>query len=152
MFRRFMSLMLVLVVLSAFLVACGDDNSPLPTYAGATSVTNPDATKSISDVFTSSNKDAKVTSFTTADAPDKVKSFFTDNFKKNGWNDKSGDKSIADSSTQLSGVMNGAFVQAFEKGNHKAVIVAFPGASASLLGYQNVADTGTAYMVVDANT
>ena len=28
MFRRFISLMLMLLVLSAFLVACGDDNSP----------------------------------------------------------------------------------------------------------------------------
>jgi len=152
MFRRFISLMLMLLVLSAFLVACGDDNSPLPSYTGATSVTNPDATKSIVDAFKGSNKDAKVTSFTTSDGPDKVKSFFTDNFKKNGWDDKSGDKTIADTSSQLSGLAQGVFLQAFEKGNHKAIIVAFPGSSASLFGYQNVADTGTAYMVVDANT
>ena len=146
MFRRFVCLLMLSMMLSTLLVACGD--AVIPTYSGATSVTVPAAISSSFQTSAGSGvKNATVTGFASTDAPDKVKSFFVDNFKKNGWDDKSSDSSIVDGNKQISASVPGANISLFQKDDKAAGVFVIPGNFASTLGISGVADSGTLYMI-----
>jgi ABC-type uncharacterized transport system auxiliary subunit len=149
MFRRLAPLFLIAILLTAFLSACGDEKTPVPSYAGATTVTVPDQLKSS---FTSSVKDiknAQIEAYKTTDSTDKVKGFFTDSFSKGGWTDKTSQflkPEDAKSFEQL-----GAFIVGYDKGNKGAVIMGFPGSVSSMMGFSGVSDQETIYMVISGN-
>ncbi len=141
--KRIVSLFIMALLTSVLLVACGGD-ATVPTYTGGTSVTMPDALKT---QFTSGIKDvknAKVEAYKTGDDTNKVKSFFTDNFSKNGWDDKTSEMGAdaAKSLDQLKG-----FVVGYQKDNKAAIIMGLPGSAASLIGFTGVTDKDTLYMV-----
>ena len=143
MYKRIVPLVMLSLMLSLMLVACGGE-AVVPTYSGGTAVTLSDQTK---NQFTSSlqgTKNAKLEAYKTSDDPAKVKSFFTDGFSKNGWNDKSGDiKDAAQSLEQLKGFMIG-----YEKDNKAAVVLGLPGSTGSAFGITGANPTDTIYMVI----
>lgn len=143
MYKRIVPVVILSLMLSLMLVACGGD-ATVPSYSGATSVTISDQIKSQFTSNVSGVKNAKLEAFKTSDDSTKVKSYFTDNFSKNGWNDKSGDlQDAAKSIEQLKGFMIG-----YEKDNKAAVILGLPGSTGSAIGVTGAAATDTIYMVI----
>jgi hypothetical protein len=138
--------------MSMVLAACGGSDTAaavLPSYSGATSVTVSDA---LNTNFTSSvpsgTKNPKMVAYSTADTPDKVKSYFVDNFKKNGWDDKSSDPIVTTQNQQLESSIPGASAVAYTNGNNKASVLIFPGSAASLFQLSGVNATGTLFLVI----
>jgi hypothetical protein len=153
MFKRFLPVLAVLLLLSAALVACGDETAAVPTYTGATSVTVPSSFSSqISAGLQSSKlKNAKIEAYKTSDEASKVKSGLVDGFSKGGWNDATGTLlgSGGDSLKAFDGV--GGFILGYEKGNKAAAIMGFPGQLASAVGFTDVGDKDIVYLVMSGN-
>jgi hypothetical protein len=147
MFRRAGLLMVLVLVMSVFLAACGDETATIPTYSGASAVTLPDTIKSQFTASAGSVKNPKVEAFKSSDEAAKIKSGLVDGFKKNGWTDKTDEamKSAGDSFKQLEGM--GAFVIGFEKGSSAAVVMGLPGSLAGALSISGVEQKDTLYMV-----
>ncbi len=145
MFRRFAPLFAIVMILSLVLVACGDEKATVPSYAGATTVTLPASLQPVADSLKTSVKESSVTAFKSADAPDKVKSGFADQFKKDGWEDKASTLGADTKSLEATG----AFILLYQKGSgNAAAVVGFPAQVASALGVTDVAANGSLYIVI----
>ncbi len=147
MFKRFVPLMLVSLLLAMFLVACGDDatSDNVPSYSGATSITmNASSKSAFEGSLTGQVKSAKVDYLKTSDDMNKVKSFYTDSMKKNGWTDKANE--LGDTSKQMEAV--GAFVLGWEKGSKAAVVMGLPGSISGAMGFDGVGANDTVLLVI----
>lgn len=145
--------MLVALMLSVMLVACGDDASTatIPSYTGATTLTLPDAAKTS---FGSSLKDAKnvkIDAYKTSDDSAKVKSFFADNLSKGGWADKSGDISKDSGDSIKSFESLGGFILGYEKGGRQVAVLGMPNVAAGPLGFTDVGPNDTLYLVISGD-
>jgi len=152
------------MVLTLFLVACGDNTSTsppvatttttaatttaaaatttsaptgnndlggVPPYPGATIINVPDTIKTqFMTSVTSSVKNPQLGAFTTTDAGAKVKTFYTDYFSKNGWNDLSA--SLGAAASQFDQM--GGFFLVYTKDKSAFVVIGLPGAAAAGLG------------------
>jgi ABC-type uncharacterized transport system auxiliary subunit len=138
------------MMLPLFLVACGDEAAPVPTYTGSTSVTVPDTVKTQFSSAIQGIKNATVEAYKTSDATDKVKTSFDNSFKSGGWEDKTG-SFLKDSDAQTFKQL-GMFIVGYQKGNKGAVVMGFPGGTvASALGFTGIADNETGYLVISGN-
>ena len=118
-------------------------------YPGSTEVP-------VSDLFASTLEDslgdnvnnAVFKSYKTADDGAKVKSYYIDYFKKQGWTDQS---ALLGSSGAEFETMGGFFLY-FEKGGTVAAILAFPGSLSGSLGFTGVGPKDTLIMVITGNS
>ncbi len=150
MFKRFLPLVMLSLLLSVVLAACGNDAPPtIPTYSGATTVTIPDAvrtqfTGSVKDV-----KDVKLEGYKTSDGLPAVKTYFSDKFKNDGWTDKTGeftkDGGLKDAEAL------GLFVLGFEKGSSAAVVMGLPNALAAAFQITGVGPSDSLYLIFTGN-
>jgi ABC-type uncharacterized transport system auxiliary subunit len=149
MFRRFGVLVVVAVMLTFVLSACGDEKAEIPTYSGATAVTVPDSFKS--QFSTTGVKNGNVAAYKSADDATKVKSGLSDGFKKNGWDDKTSDltASMGDSLKQIEAI--GAFAIGFQKGSKAAAVIGLPGTVAEPLGLTGVGEKDTVYLIISGD-
>src|SRR6476620_11078781 len=121
MFKRFLPLVGLSLLLSVTLAACGNDAPPsIPSYNGATSVTIPETirtqfTGSVKDV-----KDVKLEAYRTSDGLPAVKTYFSDRYKNDGWTDKTSDLTKDGSLKDAESL--GLFVLGYEKGSSAAVV------------------------------
>ncbi len=151
MFRRFAPVLVIVMVLSLALVACGDEKAAtnpdaIPSYTGATTVTVPAVLKTQIDTGIKDQvKSAKYDFFKTADTGTKVKTFFSDNLAKNGWKDMTGALKM-DDLKQMEAM--GVFALGYEKGTKAVAIVGFPGTLSALMGLDGVGENDTLYMVI----
>ncbi len=154
MFKRFLPGLVVALLLSTLLVACGDETATVPTYTGASTVTVPDDfSKSITSGLKDGKlKNPKVEAFKSTDAASKVKSGLTDGFSKGGWSDKTSDltKELGGDNLKVF-EQAGGFVLGYEKGNKAAAVLGFPGAIASGIGFKDIGANDTVYMVLSGN-
>jgi hypothetical protein len=147
--KRLPLVIVIAVLLSLALVACGDEAASVPAYTGATSITVPDSVKS---QFTASMKDIKNTSVeaykTTDDIP-KVKSGFEGNFKSAGWSDQTAKYAGGTDLKPLTDA--GMFIIGYQKGNKGAVIFGVPSALAGPVGFSGLNAGENVYMVISGN-
>lgn len=149
MFRRFGILIVVAMMLTFVLAACGDEKAEVPTYSGASSITVPDSLKA--QFSTTGVKNGSVTAYKSADDGAKVKSGLTDGFKKNGWDDKTSSltASMGDSLKQMEAI--GAFAIGFEKGSKAAAVIGLPGSVGGALGLTGVGEKDTVYLIISGD-
>lgn len=144
--KRLVILLVISALLSLFLVACGDENAPVPTYNGATAVTLPDTVKSQMSSSLTQVKSPTIEGYKTTDDVAKIKSTFDSNFKSAGWDDKGSEFGSNDSIKQLTDL--GVVVLGYQKGNKGAIILAFPNSFAAPLGFTGLNADENAIMVI----
>lgn len=145
---KFLGLALLLLVCMLMLAACGadtpvttsDNNFTVPTYAGATEITqlenDPNFVKQVT-VNDPSTGGEQVKTYATTDGLDKIKSYYSTQMVSLGWADRS--SSIIDPSA----LGSDADALGFEKAgtnptaNHVVGIFAFTSASTALKPYAN---------------
>ena len=135
-----------LLLLTLTLVACGDENKTyaIPTYSGGTSITAPAAFKSQEASLSGNVKNGKIEYFKTADAPSKVKTAFTDSFKKDGWKDETSTMG-ADTVSQMEAMQG--FMMLYTNGTQAVAVVGFPNSVAALLE-PSLGATDSLYIVI----
>jgi hypothetical protein len=84
-------------------------------------------------------KNPQAAAFTTPDSADKVKAYYLDLLKKDGWTDISAQAGA--SMTQLESA--GGFGLVYNKDKQVIVLIGLPAAAASALGITNAPATGT---------
>jgi len=151
MFRRFAPVLALLIILSLALMACGEEKAAanpdaIPSYNGATVVAVPAALKTqIDGGLKDQVKGAKFDFYKTTDEGTKVKTFFTDNLIKNGWQDMTSTMKL-DDLKQMETM--GVFALGYQKGTKAVAIVGFPGALTAMMGVDGVGQQDTLYMVI----
>ncbi len=143
---KYFSILALVTLLAAFLVACGDNtatSAPAATTAssgsaattaaassggsfyvvnGATATAVPDALKTALASYESQYSGAKAQAYKISEQPAKVKEMLSSAFSKEGWQNLTAN--VPDTA--------GGFVLGFTKNNKGAAAVAFPGAMAGL--------------------
>ncbi|MEI7554642.1 hypothetical protein [Candidatus Chlorohelix sp.] len=149
MFKKLGLMIIVVLMMTIALVACGDEAAVVPTYSGASTVTLPDSLKTQMETSMGANvKNAKIEAFKTSDDAAKVKTSLADGFKKNGWDDKS--KDLGDTTTQMDSI--GAFAMLYQKGTSAAGVIGFPGAIAGAMGFAGATDKDTVYIIASGTS
>ncbi len=145
------SLTLILIIALAFLLtACGEAAKNevelgFTPYQGAAALEVPTTFKSEMDVSLKNIKDGHYDAYKTGDGLNKVKSYYADGFKKNGWEDKTSEITSKNKSiTELPG----SFAMLFQKGNEAAAIMGFGGEQAKGLGFGGVGTGDTFFLVL----
>lgn len=150
MFRRVVPFFVAAMLLSLVLVACGDEAAPVPSLTGSTSITVPETVKTQFASTVKGLKNPTFEAYKNSGNVATVKTNFTDNFSKNGWEDKA--KSYLSDSDAKTIEQVGMFVLGYQKGNKGAVIMGFPGGPvAEALGFKDISSTESGYIVISGN-
>jgi major membrane immunogen (membrane-anchored lipoprotein) len=145
------SLALILIITLAFLLtACGSTNQSevelgFKPYQGAATLEVPTTFKSEMDVSLKNIKDGHYEAYKTGDELNKVKSYYADGFKKNGWEGKTTE--ITSKNKDIT-ELPGSFAMVFQKGNEAAAIMGFSGEQAKGLGFGDVGTGDTFFLVL----
>jgi hypothetical protein len=152
MFKKFISIMGLMLLLSVLLVACGGTTvktEDLPKYANAKTLTLSEAAKkNFADV---EKKGAKLEAFSSSDGATTVKSFYADELKKKGWSEN---KSLLKGAEleQLSTLESvGGFVLIYTKGDQAVLYMGLPGTVGSSLGFSEVGQKDTLVIVASGS-
>jgi|GEM_PF-1833015 len=145
------SLTFILVFILAFLMtACGSTAKGevelgFNPYQGAAMLEVPATFKSEMDISLKSIKESRYEAYKTGDEINKVKSYYADSFKKNGWEDKTSEMTAK---SQGITALPGSFAMLFQKGNEAAAILAFSGEQAKGMGFDGVGAGDTFFLVL----
>lgn len=148
MFKKFISIMGLVLILTVLLTACGGttvSTEDLPKYTNAKTLTLSEAAKkNFADV---EKKGAKLEAFSSTDQSTKVKSFYADELKKKGWSENKNLLKAAEME-QLSTIESiGGFVLIYTKGEQAAMYMGLPGVAGSSLGFSGVGPQDTLVIV-----
>jgi hypothetical protein len=120
-------LVVLLLLASLLLTACGDAAQEIAPYSGARTINVDAATQNSFKEGLKGIKEAKLTTYAVKDDPATVKSYYDAQYKEKGWSDRS--QEIAEASTQQQ-AQNG-WALAYEKSGKFVSLVMTPGAAAA---------------------
>jgi hypothetical protein len=146
-------LMLVLVLLFALAMgACGEVRDTLmeevPEFKDGTVVELPATFKTQLESSLKSIKEKKYEAVKTAQTPAQVKQFYDEGFKKNGWEDKS--NRIENDTVALANQLQSTTL-IYQKGNKTATVLSLKGSEAAKIGFNNVAQNETLFLLIIGN-
>ncbi|HEX2911601.1 MAG TPA: hypothetical protein VH186_12395 [Chloroflexia bacterium] len=139
-------LVVILGILAAVLVK--SEPGIIPDYPGATALTT---SQTLKDAFTSTLKDSKnasINAIKSKDSLSTMKAFYSEQMKKNGWNDQSSSIS-GDSVKSVESV--GGFLLGYEKDGQVAVIAGYPGIVATATDVAGVSENESFVLVIRAD-
>lgn len=146
---RLTGLIIIPILLTIFLAACGDETTSVPTYTGATTVTLSDSLKSKMTSNLTQVKNPAIEGYKTTDDVSKIKSTFDNSFKSAGWEDKSSEFLSGDNIKQLTRA--GITASSYQKGDKTAIVMAFPNNVAAPVGFSGLNNNENAIMVISGS-
>ncbi len=140
--------MLAVIIVAVGVMVLAGSSTVVPTYTNASALQSSDNLKARFENALVAAKVSTLASFKSPDSLNKVKSFYQDEMKKNGWNDKT--VQLNDSNSKAIETAGG-FALLFEKGNNAAAIIGYPGSVASANDIKEVKGTESFFMIIQGS-